>query len=571
MCYRNHEHLPTITPKVKIMDAPFSFNRSIRIRSRRDRITGDSGALTGRELLGRSRVVRFLAKRLPDKRDGRRIRHSQKRLARTLLLLVGQGRREHSDATELRDDPALRLATSDRAGTAPMGKAGRLPSQPTLSRRVAAWSAKEGVEVLREGLQRLAGWRLKAMGGWRRPKTLVIDIDSLPVEVHGEQPGSAWNGYYHRRVYHPIVAAVGETGDILDLRLREGAGAYGGRRAGVRPRGAGAGRSGICAGRPPCASTRDIPASRLMAALEERGTHYVARVRNNAVLKRLALPAMDAAVWDALSNGVPAGEPRTWVCESSYRAGSWSRSRRVVQVVVERPGELIPRSFWLLTSIPSGEMSGEDLLALYRKRGKAEGHLGELMSVRRPGPVVHVAPQEPLPGQGDQEAREGGRRLRLQPGAPAARRLRLPDHARPARRAGARDRHRLEPAAPCRTRASHPGALHRLGPPDHDDHRRRVGALAHARPRTRDPARALWIAGPPPRRQTLPRPRRPQGRRGVSKRRRKARPSLTTTPFGPETPVLGLRNRPDMPSGLPSRVARGPSAPHLTLDPEVHE
>ena len=204
------------------MDAPFSFNRSIRIGSRRDPITGDSGALTGRELLGRSRVVRFLAKRLPDKRDGRRIRHSQKRLARTLLLLAGQGRREHSDATELRDDPALRLATGDRAGTAPLGKAGRLPSQPTLSRRVAAWSEKEGVEVLREGLQRLAGWRLKAMGGWRRPKTLVIDIGSLPAEVHGEQPGSAWNGYYHRRVYHPIVAAAGETGDILDLRLREG-------------------------------------------------------------------------------------------------------------------------------------------------------------------------------------------------------------------------------------------------------------------------------------------------------------------------------------------------------------
>ena len=47
----------------------------------------------------------------------------------------------------------------------------------------------------------------------------------------------------------------------------------------------------------------------------------------------------------------------------------------VRQVVVERPGELIPRCFWLLASMPSGEMSGEDLLALYRKRGKAEGHL----------------------------------------------------------------------------------------------------------------------------------------------------------------------------------------------------
>ena len=266
---------------------------------------------------------------------------------------------------------------------APLGKAGRLPSQPTLSRRVAGWSAKEGVEVLREGLQRLAGWRLKAMGGWRRPETLVIDIDSLPVEVHGEQPGSAWNGYYHRRVYHPIVAAAGETGDILDLRLREGQvhTADGGLEfvLEVLERA----ERHLC-GKAAVRFDAGYPGEPLMAALEERGTHYVARVRNSAVLKRLSLPAMDAVVWDALRNGAPAGEPRTWVCESSCRAGSWSRSRRVVQVVVERPGELIPRCFWLLTSIPTGEMSGEDLLALYRKRGKAEGHLGELMSVVAP-------------------------------------------------------------------------------------------------------------------------------------------------------------------------------------------
>ena len=104
------------------MDVPFSFNRSIRIGARQDRITGDSGALTGHELLRRSRVVRFLAKGLPDRRDGRQIRHSQRRLARTLLLLAGQGRRDHSDAAALRGDLALRLATSDRAGTAPLSE-----------------------------------------------------------------------------------------------------------------------------------------------------------------------------------------------------------------------------------------------------------------------------------------------------------------------------------------------------------------------------------------------------------------------------------------------------------------
>ena len=34
------------------------------------------------------------------------------------------------------------------------------------------------------------------------------------------------------------------------------------------------------------------------------------------------------------------------------------------QVVVERPGELIPRCFWLLTSMPADEVSAEELLAL---------------------------------------------------------------------------------------------------------------------------------------------------------------------------------------------------------------
>ena len=388
------------------MNVAFSFNRSVRIGSRRDRITGDSGALTGRELLRRSKVLRFLAQRLPDERDGRRIRHSQGRLARTLLLLAGQGRRDHSDATALRDDPALRLATSDRAGTAPLGEGGRLPSQPTLSRRVAAWSAKEGVEVLREGLQRLAGWRLKAMGRGRRPMTLVIDVDSLPVEVHGEQPG-AWNGYYHRRVYHPIVAAAGETGDILDLRLREGQvhTADGGLEfvLEVLERA----ERHLC-GKAAVRFDAGYPGEPLMAALEERGTHYVARVRNNAVLKRLALPAIDAVVWDALRGGAPpGGEPRTWIRESSYQAGSWSRPRRVVQVVVERPDDCIPRCFWLLTSMTPGEMSGEALLALYRGRGKAEGHLGELMSVVSPALSSAPPPQEPLPGPRDREARAG--------------------------------------------------------------------------------------------------------------------------------------------------------------------
>ena len=47
------------------------------------------------------------------------------------------------------------------------------------------------------------------MTGGRLPKRLVIDIDSLPLEVNGGQPGSEWNGHYHARIYHPLIASAG--------------------------------------------------------------------------------------------------------------------------------------------------------------------------------------------------------------------------------------------------------------------------------------------------------------------------------------------------------------------------
>ena len=65
--------------------------------------------------------------------------------------------------------------------------------------------------MLRAGLARFAGWRLRAMNGGRLPKRLVIDIDSLPVEVHGAQPGSEWNGHYHARIYHPQRTTKGHV------------------------------------------------------------------------------------------------------------------------------------------------------------------------------------------------------------------------------------------------------------------------------------------------------------------------------------------------------------------------
>ena len=202
-------------------------------------------------------------------------------------------------------------------------------------------------------------------------------MDSLPIEVHGVQPVSAWNGHYHQRMYHPIVASAAETGDLLDARLR----------AGNAHTAEGAfdfildlvdrAETALCQ----IAMVRldaGFPDDTLLSGLEARGTPYVARLRNNKVLDRMAAPHLKRP------RGRPPAEPRIWFHEMTYRARSWSRECRVVLVVLERPGELLLDRFWLITSLDAAAMPAADLLAHYRQGGTAEGTMGELMDVLAP-------------------------------------------------------------------------------------------------------------------------------------------------------------------------------------------
>ena len=188
-------------------------------------------------------------------------------------------------------------------------------------------------------------------------------------------------------MYHPLVASSGETGDLLDARLREGKAhtAAGGTEfvLGVLAR-----VETHCCREAVVRMDAGCLAEELMRALEDRGTPFVAWLRMNAALDRLAEPAVDEALqatWDG--EGDEGDGPRTWVWEpeAGWRAAPWSRARRVACVIQERPGEFFPHLFRLLTSMPADEMPAAALLALYRKRGKAEGHMGRAEEHRGPG------------------------------------------------------------------------------------------------------------------------------------------------------------------------------------------
>jgi hypothetical protein len=373
------------------------FNGSLRVETRPERLTGDAGCVLLREVIERLGISKWLTKRLSDPRKAALVTHPQSELLNTSILLLAQGWRDQDDADTLRDDPALRLAVSDRRGVSPLlvPEEEQIPdglaSQPTLSRMVRRLSTPGNRSVLRESLLEVTARRLKATNGRKLPR-LTIDVDSIPVEVHGHQPGSKYNGHYHATVYHPLVATSAATGDVLDLVLREGSvhTAEGGlsfidellTRA----------EKTLCE----VADVRmdaGFPEEKLLAALEARKTHYTARIRNNAVLDRMATPFLKRPV------GRPPAELRTWFHEHSYRAATWSRERRVVLVVLERPDELYLHHFWIITNRTAKEISPEALLALYRDRGTAEGHFGELMDVLDPALSSSPRPKSHYRGQ----------------------------------------------------------------------------------------------------------------------------------------------------------------------------
>ena len=320
------------------------FNRSLRIESRSDRLTGDPGAVMLREVMERSRIVPWMIERLKDPRSDVDVTHDLASLIRTSVLLAAQGWRDHDDADALRHDPAFRLASSSAAGLTPLADGSGLASQPTLSRFTALMAAPANLKILREAVLEFAGRGIRAERGGKRLRSVTLDVDSAPVEVHGHQPKAEWNGHYAARIYHPLITSIAETGDMLDARLRAGNVGTADGALDVILDVVDRAQKSFC----DVAMVRidaGFPSAALLAGLDARGIDYVSRLRANAALDRLAEPFMKR----------PPGrrpiKPRMWLHELRYQAASWDEPRREVLVVKEREGDLLLDRFFLVTSL----------------------------------------------------------------------------------------------------------------------------------------------------------------------------------------------------------------------------
>ena len=196
-------------------------------------------------------------------------------------------------------------------------------------------------------------------------KKIVLDMDSSESPVHGAQEGSAYNGHYCSRCYHPLFV-FNQFGDCEGAVLRPGnVHSSDGWRNLLEPiinRYKGTNRKLYFRGDAAFASP-DV-----YEYLEENHILYAMRIPANDILYEEIEHLMTRPV------GRPPKKPRVFYHEFNYRAASWDKPRRVIAKVEWHMGELFPRIGFIVTNLSA---KAKNVVRFYNKRGNCERWIKE--------------------------------------------------------------------------------------------------------------------------------------------------------------------------------------------------
>jgi hypothetical protein len=171
------------------------FDRRLKLEFHGSRITSDAGLLAYRDLdeaLGLSALAGDV---LADARTGKNGRHALVGLLRQSVFGRLAGYEDVNDADRLALDPVMRQVVGGRAVDALAASTSQMGRFETETLALAENSA---------ALADLSGQWIDRFHDRNRLKYIVLDMDSSVSPTHGEQEGTAWNGYFGCACYHPL-------------------------------------------------------------------------------------------------------------------------------------------------------------------------------------------------------------------------------------------------------------------------------------------------------------------------------------------------------------------------------
>ena len=334
-----------------------------------DHITTDAGLVALRELDERLGLIDLAARRIEDLRVPEMTVHPVPRLLREMVYAYAAGYEDANDHTPLRDDPHFKqiIGKTNEKSVNPKKQSG-LASEATLSRLLGGRKL-EGRKAF--GMAHVD--QFMQVLGRKAPQVLTLGIDGYDAETHGMQPQSLFNAYYDQEMYYPLHVSAAEYGWVLGVALRPG------------DAGPGTGAVGML--KPIMARLRErYPRTRLRLradsgfvdpklydACEEERVEYAIRLRLNSVLKDL----FAAHVVDRIYHGQPDRvKDGRWIYyhETTYRAKSWKRARRIILKLVYDPEEGEEKQYVIVTN---SRKSARNVWGWYEHRGQEEQRIDE--------------------------------------------------------------------------------------------------------------------------------------------------------------------------------------------------
>ena len=308
-----------MNPTVCQNSLPFHPDRRISARFDGGKITSDAGLLLFYALDKQHRLSEGFSGCLGDAREESRICHQLLEMVRQRVHQIVAGYEDCNDADTLRGDPILKTICDRLPDSDP-----DLASQPTLSRLENAVGIKD--------LMRLGRWLLKRYIRRlrkRRPKTIVLDLDSTDDPTHGQQEFSFYHGYYRSHILHPLLIFDGDSGDLISAVLRPGNKGAAAHVVPVLRRVVAAIRKALPTVEIEIRADSGFATPQLYDFCEQEGLQYVIGLSRNPRLEGTVEPVLEKTRRQFEENE----EKQREFGEFRYQAKTWKYSRRVVAKV----------------------------------------------------------------------------------------------------------------------------------------------------------------------------------------------------------------------------------------------
>jgi len=314
-------------------------------------------------------IIERLARLFPDERDQDRVTHPLDSIISARIFAIGCGYEDGNDLDHLRKDPAFKLA----CGRWP-DSGHDLCSQSTISRLE---NAPRFRDVIRLTYALIDQW----MASYRQePEAVTLDIDDSCDVVHGCQQLSLFNAYYDERCFLPIHIYDTERSRPVAVILRPGKTPSGVEIRGHLRRLVRRIRQHWPTTRITFRGDSHYACPEVMSWCESQD---ISSIFGLAGTKPLAKKVEEEADAIRTERAVQDKDVVRGFAETKHRAGSWTRSRRVVaRIEATRLG---CDHRYVVTNIKTG--TDEWLYdSLYCERGQAENlikfHKSQLASDR---------------------------------------------------------------------------------------------------------------------------------------------------------------------------------------------